>query len=139
MLVACICYASFTVGLTKNMPVSSFLLLTIFSFFVVITLAIGTIFEYLGGIWCCPVHSGIFAIFTGGVMASLVGQLLFVRGVRSIGSNRAGLYLNMVPVFGAITVMFWENICRGFILFQLYLCFQASIWLKDINLTNTCS
>jgi drug/metabolite transporter (DMT)-like permease len=89
------------------MPVSSFLLLTIFSFFAAITLAIGTIFEYLAGNLVLPSPLGILAIFYSGVMASLVGQLLFVRGVRSIGSNRAGLYLNMVPVFGAImAVMF---------------------------------
>ena len=102
MLVACICYASFTVGLTKKMPLNSFLLLTIFSFFAAITLAIGTIFEYLEGNLVLPSPFGLFAIFYSGVMASLVGQLLFVRGVRSIGSNRAGLYLNMVPVFGAM-------------------------------------
>ena len=36
MLVACICYAGFTVGLTKKMPVNTFLLLTVFSFFAAI-------------------------------------------------------------------------------------------------------
>ena len=112
MLVACICYAGFTVGLTKKMPVNTFLLLTVFSFFAAITLAIGTIFEYLEGDLVLPSPFGFFAIFYSGVMASLVGQLLFVRGVRAIGSNRAGLYLNMVPVFGAMMAVIFlgENL-----------------------------
>ena len=112
MLVACICYAGFTVGLTKKMPVNTFLLLTVFSFFAAITLAIGTIFEYLDGDLVLPSPFGFFAIFYSGVMASLVGQLLFVRGVRAIGSNRAGLYLNMVPVFGAMMAVIFlgENL-----------------------------
>ena len=33
---------------------------------------------------------------------SLVSQLLFIRGVELIGANRAGLFVNLVPVFGAI-------------------------------------
>ena len=94
------------------MPVNTFLLLTVFSFFAAITLAIGTIFEYLEGDLVLPSPFGFFAIFYSGVMASLVGQLLFVRGVRAIGSNRAGLSLNMVPVFGAMKAVIFlgENL-----------------------------
>jgi drug/metabolite transporter (DMT)-like permease len=33
---------------------------------------------------------------------SLVSQAFFVRGVELIGSNRAGLYLNLVPIFGSL-------------------------------------
>ena len=59
-----------------------------------------------------PSPFGFFAIFYSGLMESLVGQILVVRGVRAIGSNRAGLYLNMVPVFGAMmaVVFLGENL-----------------------------
>ncbi|WP_432443205.1 EamA family transporter [Methylobacterium aquaticum] len=33
---------------------------------------------------------------------SLVAQLAYMRGVETIGPNRAGLFNNLVPVFGAI-------------------------------------
>ena len=33
---------------------------------------------------------------------SLVSQLSFMRGVELIGPNRAGVFVNLVPVFGAI-------------------------------------
>ncbi len=32
---------------------------------------------------------------------SLLAQLSYIRGVELIGPNRAGLFVNLVPVFGA--------------------------------------
>ena len=32
---------------------------------------------------------------------SLASQLLYMRGVELIGPNRAGLFSNLVPIFGA--------------------------------------
>ena len=37
-----------------------------------------------------------------GLGPSLVAQLFFMRGVEMIGPNRAGLFVNLVPIFGAI-------------------------------------
>lgn len=33
---------------------------------------------------------------------SLLSQIFFIRGVELIGANRAGLFINLVPIFGAI-------------------------------------
>jgi drug/metabolite transporter (DMT)-like permease len=33
---------------------------------------------------------------------SLLSQIFFMRGVELIGPGRAGLFVNLVPVFGAI-------------------------------------
>ena len=46
------------------MPVNTFLLLTVFSFFAAITLAIGTIFEYLDGDLVLPSPFGFLRFFT---------------------------------------------------------------------------
>jgi drug/metabolite transporter (DMT)-like permease len=35
-------------------------------------------------------------------MPSLLSQLFFIRGVELIGPARAGLFVNLVPVFGAL-------------------------------------
>ncbi len=129
MLLACCCYASFAVGLTKKIALTSFLLLTVFSFFALVTLSVGATIEYLKGETILPSYFGIFSIFYSGVMASLVGQILFVRGVQSVGSNRAGLYLNMVPVFGAVMAVIFLGeklqsfhfISGLFVLFGIYL------------------
>lgn len=36
-----------------------------------------------------------------GLGPSLLSQLCFMRGVELIGPNRAGLFVNLVPIFGA--------------------------------------
>jgi drug/metabolite transporter (DMT)-like permease len=36
------------------------------------------------------------------IFPSMASQLFFIRGVAMIGANRAGLFFNLVPIFGAI-------------------------------------
>lgn len=43
----------------------------------------------------------IVALFTG-IFPSLVAQGFFIRGVEALGANAAGIYINLVPVFGAL-------------------------------------
>ncbi len=45
---------------------------------------------------------GISAILFAGIVSSLVAQGLFIKGVETLGANIAGLYINLVPVFGAL-------------------------------------
>ncbi|MBB3442233.1 DMT family transporter [Rhizobium sp. BK379] len=44
--------------------------------------------------WAIAVYTAIFA--------SLLAQILYIRGVEEIGANRAGLFINLVPVFGTL-------------------------------------
>lgn len=43
----------------------------------------------------------IITLYTA-IFASLLAQILYIRGVESIGANRAGLFINLVPVFGTL-------------------------------------
>jgi drug/metabolite transporter (DMT)-like permease len=36
------------------------------------------------------------------ILPAVLSQLLFMRGVELIGSNRAGVFINLVPIFGAL-------------------------------------
>ena len=36
------------------------------------------------------------------VFPSMVAQLCFIRGVAMIGANRAGLFINLVPIFASV-------------------------------------
>ncbi len=36
------------------------------------------------------------------IFPSVIGQALFIRGIELIGGNAAGLFVNLVPIFGAI-------------------------------------
>jgi drug/metabolite transporter (DMT)-like permease len=33
---------------------------------------------------------------------SILAQIFYIRGVELIGANRAGLFINMVPIFGTL-------------------------------------
>jgi drug/metabolite transporter (DMT)-like permease len=50
-------------------------------------------------IWPTPLGWAI-VVFVG-LGPSLISQLFFMRGVELIGPNRAGVFVNLVPVFGA--------------------------------------
>lgn len=51
-------------------------------------------------IW--PDASGWAIALWTSIFASLVAQILYVLGVDTIGPNRAGLFINLVPVFGTL-------------------------------------
>lgn len=36
------------------------------------------------------------------IFPSMIGQMFFIRGVAMLGANRAGLFINLVPIFGAL-------------------------------------
>jgi drug/metabolite transporter (DMT)-like permease len=36
------------------------------------------------------------------IFPTFVSQLCYARGVQLLGSNRAGLFLNLVPIFGSV-------------------------------------
>lgn len=51
-----------------------------------------------------PPHDliGIGALLFTALFPSLISQALFMRGVEMIGANRAGLFINLIPVFGTV-------------------------------------
>jgi drug/metabolite transporter (DMT)-like permease len=51
-------------------------------------------------IW--PDAVGWASIAFTGLLPSLVSQILYIKGVEIIGANRAGLFVNLVPVFGTL-------------------------------------
>lgn len=51
-------------------------------------------------IW--PDTTGWAIVIFAGLLPSLVSQILYVRGVELIGPNRAGLFINTIPLFGTL-------------------------------------
>ena len=49
-----------------------------------------------------PDLQGLGAALYTAIFPSLLGQALYIRGVELIGPNRANLFINLVPIFGAI-------------------------------------
>ena len=49
-----------------------------------------------------PTSQAWLAIAYTALFPSLLSQLFYIRGVAALGANRAGLFINLVPVFGAL-------------------------------------
>ncbi len=49
--------------------------------------------------WCLQ---GLAVLLYIAIFPSLFAQSLYIRGVELIGANRANLFINLVPVFGAV-------------------------------------
>lgn len=64
---------------------------------------VGAVLELRFGDAIVPVTTqGWLVVFYAGIFPSLVSQGFFIRGVEKLGANTAGLYINLVPVSGAL-------------------------------------
>ena len=102
MLIACLCYAGYTVGLSRRIDMSPVLMLAFFSAAAVVTLTISTVVEFAHGSLVIPGIKGWLLVIYCAIFPSLLAQVLFMRGVELAGPNRAGKYVNLVPVFAAL-------------------------------------
>lgn len=102
MLAASVMYAGYTVALKRRVPVHPLSFLSMMGLGSVLASAPFAAWEVASGAGTLPV-TGLawgLVLYTA-VAASVVSQLLYMRGVAMLGPNRAGLFINLVPVFGA--------------------------------------
>ncbi len=101
MLVACLFYASYTVGLQRRpqvSPLSIFGVMASAAFVVSIPLAVS---EAVWGAFQIPTMKGWIIIALIAVLPSFIAQIFFIQGVDRIGAGRAGIFVNLVPIFAA--------------------------------------
>ena len=78
-----------------------------------------------------PDARGLAIIVYVAVFPTILSQLLFMRGVELIGASRAGLFVNLVPVFGAVlAVAILGELFRSYHAFALALV-VGGIWLAE--------
>jgi len=102
MVCACVLYAGYTVALRRGPEVSATGLLTVMAgaaFLASLPLAVA---ELATGDFQWPTPTGWVIVLAVAVFPSLLAQAWFIQGVRSIGPGRAGVFVNLVPVFAAI-------------------------------------
>jgi drug/metabolite transporter (DMT)-like permease len=102
MLIACVLYAGYTVGLRKRPAASSlgfFAVMAAAAALTSVPLAIG---EYMNGTMLWPNWKGWLLVVFIGLGPSLLAQLTFMRGVQLIGPVRSGIFINLVPVIGPL-------------------------------------
>jgi drug/metabolite transporter (DMT)-like permease len=102
MIVACTGYAAYTVALRRRPPVSGFVFFSAMATVAfVLTLPL-VVWEVSAGAILWPDAQGLAILVYVALFPSLLSQIFFMRGVELIGPGRAGLFVNLVPVFGAI-------------------------------------
>ncbi|MCF3638377.1 DMT family transporter [Rhizobium sp. TRM95111] len=102
ILCACLVYAVYTVSLRwkPDMHWQSFIAVPAFAALLSSLPLLG--WEVAAGDVIVPDAAGWAIILYAAVFPSLASQVLWVRGVEMIGPNRAGLFINAIPVFGTL-------------------------------------
>jgi len=103
MLVACVLYAAYAVALRVRPAMPGAPFFTLLAVFAAITSLPPAIAEALlvEG-YSAPTMQGWLVTLYVAVFPSCLSQIFFLRGVDAIGPGRAGVYINLVPVFAAL-------------------------------------
>ena len=122
MIAACIVYAAYTVALRWK-PVMHWQSFIAAPAFGALISAIPLLFWEIGnGTAIFPDMTGWIIVLYAAIFPSLMSQVLYVRGVEMIGANRAGLFINAIPVFGTLlSVMLIGETFHTFHLIALFL------------------
>lgn len=102
LLFACLLYAGYTVALRNRPQVSAmglFFVLAMAAFVASVPIATA---EYILGYALWPTQTGWAVVAAITLLPSFTAQILFIKGVELIGPGRAGVFVNLVPVFGSI-------------------------------------
>ena len=110
VLIACFLYAVYSVSLSRRPQVRAISLFTVMAIAAwIISLPLLAV-EVLQQGWQAPTFKGWLIALAVTILPSLVAQIFFIKGVALIGPNRAGVFINLVPVFAAImAVMFLQE------------------------------
>ena len=102
LIVACIFYAIYAVGLRKRPEINDVLLMTFFSYVAFIGSLPGLIFEITQYSFFFPTFKGLMILSVIIIFPSLLAQILFMKGVKIVGPALSGLYTNLVPIFTSL-------------------------------------
>lgn len=102
VFVACLFYAGYTICLPSRPDVSALAFFAAMAIAAFLTSLPPLAWEWASGDAVWPSREGWAMVAFVGLGPSLLAQLSFMRGVALIGPNRAGLFVNLVPIFGAI-------------------------------------
>ena len=102
MMVAILAYAGYTVGLRYKPDIHWITLLFALAVSACLTATPVFLWEGIQSGFEMPPPAAWGVIAYVVIFPSLVSQLFFIRGVELLGSNRAGVFINLVPVFGTL-------------------------------------
>lgn len=102
LLVACGLYAGYALGLRRRPAVPGLVFLSAMALAALVTSVPLLGVEIAAGDALWPTGRGVAILLFVAFLPSVLAQLFFMRGVELIGAARAGVFANLVPVFGPI-------------------------------------
>jgi drug/metabolite transporter (DMT)-like permease len=131
MVVACLLYAGYTVALQRRPAVAALSLFTVLAAAALLASLPLVAMEAASGQLQWPTLTGWTIAVLAVLFPSFLAQMFFLRGVELIGPGRAGVFINLVPVFASILAVA--------ILGESFAAFQAialglvlgGIWLSE--------
>ncbi|MEO5758771.1 MAG: DMT family transporter [Mesorhizobium sp.] len=102
MLVAVLLYSGYSVGLRLKPVMQWQSLMLALSVAALVTSVPFFLWEVAAGKVIVPDARGWSVIVYTAVGASIISQIFYIRGNELIGANRAGLFINLVPIFGTL-------------------------------------
>lgn len=102
MMIAVLLYAGFTVALRFKPAIHWQSVMIVMVFAAMVTSLPFVAWEASTGDLILPDMRGWALVAYTALFPSLLSQIFFMRGVELIGANRAGLFINLVPILGTI-------------------------------------
>lgn len=102
MLMACFLYALYTVGLKRRPAVSALGMFAVMACAALLAAVPLVLTEAALGHYQAPTPKGWMLIGLVALLPSFLAQLTFLKGVEVIGPGRAGIFVNLVPIFAAL-------------------------------------
>lgn len=131
MVIACMFYSGYAVGLRQRPAVSSLGLFTVIAGAAFIASVPLTAAELALGKLQWPSLTGWVVAGLVTLFPSFLAQIFFMNGVALIGPGRAGVFINLVPVFASIlAVLVLSEPFEGFHAVALALVL-GGIWLSE--------
>lgn len=129
MVGACFLYASYAVGLRKRPPVSPLSIFTVMAIAALILAIPAAGAEAALGHHQWPTLKGWILIGLVTLFPSFIAQIFFIQAIDRIGPGRAGVFVNLVPVFAAaMAVLFlseqfqvYHAVALALVLFGIFL------------------
>ena len=105
VLVACVFYACYTLGLRARPPGTPLVFFAGMAFAALLWSLPIAGWEIAAGHAFWPSREGWLITLFIAFAPSFAGQLCYMRGVDLIGPARAGLFANLIPIFGALSAV----------------------------------
>lgn len=102
MLAGVVAYAGYTVALRYKPAIHWQSTVLALSVAALVTSLPFAAWEWSAGNAVAPDAAGWGIVLYTAVFPSVLAQAFYIRGVELIGGNRAGLFVNMVPIFGTL-------------------------------------